>query len=635
MPSWRHVLAAVSFGTMSLPTTAAPAVPLTLTCGTYSDLHVCSGQVPSFDGAPLDVDLTLPTTVAASHPLIVMLHGFGNNKHEWESVNDEGDGADKWHWNSHWFATHGYYVLTYTARGFRDSGPGAPYQPRTPSFSSDSLPSGTIHLKSREFEGRDTMWLSSLVAAAHSDLDRHRVAVTGGSYGGGESWLLAATPTWTAGEGMPSLELQVAIPKYPWTDLGYSLAPNGHPGVQGGDPLYSSATGSPDSPTGAGAPIGVPKASYVGGFYAEGTADGTFESGTTTTPSEEGPISVPAWNARVMGTGDPYDLAGAEDPVVAQVRRGLTVFRSAYYQPGWSTQAGGHETAVFSISGWTDDLFPPVESFRMFKYLKSLDPAWPVEVATADVGHPRAQNKPSQWHRLNDQANQFLNEQINGSHGEQTTVSSMPTICGSDVPGSEVTASTPEGLAAGRMVVQYRSGGALTSTGGLADPNGPATDPVLSSQAPSAIDILSPGQGCRESTGPAVGGYTAVSDPLPHQVTMVGIGYVEVPVKFVGTTGQLDARLWDVSPSGKTTLLVSRGAYRIDVPAYDQNAETVRVPLFGNHWVFAPGHRVRIDLTQADSPMFRASSAASTIEFGPPVLNVPTRESGTTAVMGG
>ena len=63
---------------------------------------------------------------------MVMFHGFGNNKHEWESTTDAGDGADKYHWNSHWFAAHGFYVLTYTARGFTDQGTERPDQPETP-----------------------------------------------------------------------------------------------------------------------------------------------------------------------------------------------------------------------------------------------------------------------------------------------------------------------------------------------------------------------------------------------------------------------------------------------------------------------------------------------------------------------
>src|SRR4051794_3267682 len=71
-------------------------------CPAYGDMRVCSGSVPSFDGSTLDVDLTLPQQdTGTSHPLIVMLHGFGNDKHEWESLDDDADGADKAQWNSH------------------------------------------------------------------------------------------------------------------------------------------------------------------------------------------------------------------------------------------------------------------------------------------------------------------------------------------------------------------------------------------------------------------------------------------------------------------------------------------------------------------------------------------------------
>ena len=81
----------------------------------------------------MDVDLTQPMQRGGErHPLIVMLHGFGNDKHEWESTTDEGDGADKYHWNNRWLAKHGYYVLTYTARGFKDDGPSEDNQPPTP-----------------------------------------------------------------------------------------------------------------------------------------------------------------------------------------------------------------------------------------------------------------------------------------------------------------------------------------------------------------------------------------------------------------------------------------------------------------------------------------------------------------------
>src|ERR687898_3070514 len=112
-------------------------------CPAYGDQRICTAQVPSFDGTALDVDLTLPEGGGERHPLIVLLHGFGNDKREWESLDDRGDGADKLRWNSHWFARHGFYVLTYTARGFRTGSP-AEYQPPTPAAPNGSVsaPSG-------------------------------------------------------------------------------------------------------------------------------------------------------------------------------------------------------------------------------------------------------------------------------------------------------------------------------------------------------------------------------------------------------------------------------------------------------------------------------------------------------------
>jgi predicted acyl esterase len=604
-------------------------------CPRYGDQEICSGQVPSFDGSKLDVDLTKPASgTGTSHPLMLMFHGFGNNKHEWESLTDEGDGADKYHWNSHWFAKHGYYVLTYTARGFRDDGPGAAYRPNTPSFTSVDLPSGTLHLKSREFEVKDSQYLGALVADAFADVDRDRVAVSGGSYGGGESWLQASQRTWSFPD-LPTLQLQVSVPKYPWTDLAYALAPNGHGGGPSKTDIYESSQGEEASDTGEGNPIGVLKASNVAGLTALGQRQGVFEEGTTTTPSQEGPINIPAWTARAAA-GDPYDNAGVEEPLVQQIRRGLTEFRGPYYQDeGFDQQRTGRKVAVFSIQGWTDDLFEAVESFRQFKYLKRLDPRWPVAVALGDVGHSRAQNKPATWLRINAQAFQFLQANINGSHDQETTVSSEPTICANDsdqasndTAAQRFTATTPERLSNGRLTIRYQRGDTTTSGGGVGDPNGPATDPVVGGVFNS---VIGSNGACRTSPGnaPATGGYTAFSDPLPSQATYVGLGSVRVPYTLIGgTTATLNARVWDVVPGGGPTVLMTRGTYRIDTPAYDGTTGALTLPLFGNHWPLAPGHKVRLDLTQVDQPYLRESNVASSIRFDPPTLTLPTREAG-------
>jgi hypothetical protein len=624
----------------------APITDFFNSCPTYGDQQICSGEVPSFDGAKLDVDLTLPEpNGATSHPLIVMLHGFGNNKHEWESLTDEGDGADKNQWNSHWFAKRGYYVLTYTARGFRDEGPDRPDQPNTPSGTSVDPPRGTIHLKSRDVEIRDTQWLAALVAAAYPDVARDQIAVTGGSYGGGESWVQASQADWTFPNEqtaadpapLPVLRLQVAVPKYPWTDLAYSLAPNGHPGFgpsnrPSEDPLYESSQCPPDEdacPVPSGNPLGVVKFSYVDGFFALGSSGGLFEEGSGP-GAEEGPYSTAAWFGRIVppAPGEPYDVPA--DPLIQQLRRGLTEMRGSYYQDeGWQAQAeDGREVAIFSIQGWTDDLFEAVESFRQFKYLKRLDPRWPVAVGLGDVGHSRAQNLPETWLRLNNQAWQFLQANIDGAdRTQETTITSQPTVCsGSSTPAQALTATTPEGLSSGTLSVSFNRAGSLTSASGLADPNGPATDPVFGGTA-------EPGDRCRTDQGPALGAYTVYSQPLKSTRTYIGLGWVTVPYQFSGHTGQLDARVWDVPPGGKG-LLMTRGTYRFSVPLYDQLAGTIRLPLFGNHWILPKGHRLRLDLTQVDQPFLRPSNEPSAVSFSPPRLVLPTRESGDLTITG-
>jgi dienelactone hydrolase len=611
----------------SLPDSFSPSCPTESPDGSYGGVRICSGTVPSFDQAKLDVDLTQPTQdTGTSHPLIVMLHGFGNDKHEWESTTDEGDGADKYHWNNRWLARHGYYVLTYTARGFSDDGAdqdaNEPPTPGDPSGSEDPAHRGFIQLKSRDYEIRDTQWLAALVAKAYPDVDPDRVAVTGGSYGGIESWLQASQATWTfpheQDSTLPVLNLQVAVPKYPSTDLAYSLAPNGHGGGPALADLYESSQGTPGSDTGDGNPIGAPKESYINGLFALGTEKGIFEQGTSvdsppcTYGDCEDPHSSTAWKTRT-DAGDP---TSPPDPIMQQIRRGLTEFRGAYYQDeGWSQQVDSRKVAVFSIQGWTDDLFEAVESFRMFKYLKRLDPRWPVEVALGDVGHSRAQNKPETWHRLNDQAWQWLQSNIDGSHEQQTSVSSEATVCGDHGAPQHVVGRFPEDLANGTLTLPFAAGGTQGDVA-AADPNGPATDAI-------AGEVVQPGEPCRHSEGPAVGGYTRYSAPFTSAEIYVGLGFVRIPYVWTGgESGMLAARLFDAAPDG-TELLMTRGVYRFE---NDPQTGVIRLPLYGNHWRLEPGHRIRLDITQVDSPTYRASNLPSTFEFPSGVtLVLPTR----------
>ena len=85
------------------------------------------GVAPGFDGMPFSVDVTVPCDGIGPRPLVTMLHGFTDDKTVWQetgksdSVVSEGRPESNSRWNNIWFASRGYAVLNYTARGWRDS----------------------------------------------------------------------------------------------------------------------------------------------------------------------------------------------------------------------------------------------------------------------------------------------------------------------------------------------------------------------------------------------------------------------------------------------------------------------------------------------------------------------------------
>src|SRR5438067_1818162 len=167
---------------------SAPACPLGLAGIAHTApaggvaYTVCTGRVASFDGTPLDTDLTLPASTRGPLPLMVMLHGWGLSKTDFEASALAGNGTNTWHWNNVWFAAHGYAVLNYTARGFHRScgqDPATGY-----SYASDPACAGRpswTHLADRRWEIHDTQYLTRLLVDARV-ADPSRLAVTGDCY---------------------------------------------------------------------------------------------------------------------------------------------------------------------------------------------------------------------------------------------------------------------------------------------------------------------------------------------------------------------------------------------------------------------------------------------------------------------
>src|SRR3954447_24398817 len=106
----------------ALPATADAAVtPFGHECTVKNNVRFCptsdlASRPLSFDGTPIDVDVTLPAEGNGPFPTILLLHGLGGTKTSFEALN--GDDAS---YSSWFFAQHGYAVVTPTARGFGNS----------------------------------------------------------------------------------------------------------------------------------------------------------------------------------------------------------------------------------------------------------------------------------------------------------------------------------------------------------------------------------------------------------------------------------------------------------------------------------------------------------------------------------
>src|SRR5215217_4392123 len=262
-----------------LPASAAAATkPFGRSCTAQNGVRSCTGErVPTFDGVPIDVDVTLPPAGDGPFPTIVMLHGYGGDKSDYEASRPEGDkqpsdepeSATTYHWNSNFFARRAYAVVNPTARGFgrscgKDAGPDPVCAARK----------GWIHLADQRYEARDTQYLLGLLVD-QGVARPSALGVTGISYGGGQSLELAFLRNrvrlpdgrfapWTSPAGTP-LSIAAAYPRWLWSDLVSALLPNGR---------FLDTRVS--APTESREPLGVPIQSFITGLFALGQAEGTY-----------------------------------------------------------------------------------------------------------------------------------------------------------------------------------------------------------------------------------------------------------------------------------------------------------------------------------------------------------------------
>jgi pimeloyl-ACP methyl ester carboxylesterase len=546
--------------------------------------RICTAKLSSFDGTPLDATVTLPAKKTKRRlPLIVFLHGFLTTKAEYLSATRAGVGPDRGadayktvHWNNVWFASRGYAVLNYTARGHGDSG-------------------GQIGLASKNLEVRDTQHLTGLLADAGPSLariDPRRIGVIGSSYGGGQAWLLLTTRpdpkleygTWRSPRGK-LLKLAVDVPTYTWTDLLYSLVPNGRHLSTGVDPATARD------------PTGIAKQTLIDGFLA--------------TANSKLPQQTFGWLVRV-NAGEPY----GGDPVIADATRGLTDERSAFYQDGYFTALRKHRVRrvpVLAGQGWTDPIFPPIEALRMYRRLRQASPGYPIGLYLGDFEHLTALVKIPDLSRLHDLGNRVLDRYLrHRGRRPRFDVRAAITNCDPKAFGPVVRARNWDRLA--RHVLTFDLGGPRQTTSRVADNGGPTIDPVVASQQR--------GRGCITAGAAApAAGIASYRIPTGSGLTLAGLPKLKLTYRSTAPDFELNSRLWDVAPGGARTL-VTRGAYR-GGPA--MGPATIEYEMFGNAWRVLPGHELQLELLQDDSTFLRADNVPSTVTIDAARLQLPVR----------
>ncbi len=551
-----------------------------LDCVPTQGVRFCEGsvatRVPTFDGVPLDVNVTLPATASKNLPLVVQLHGWAGSK--------SGLGSSKaW-------AEDGYAVLNYTARGFGNSCGSVASRTADPA----GCARGWVHLGDSRYEAHDTQYLAGLLADQGIVAPR-KIGVTGGSYGGGQSLTLATLRDrvrlrngryvpWRSPKGKP-MEIAAAVPVIPWSDLVHSLTPNG-------GTLDTQVT----SPTDDLAPLGIMKLSYQNILYGSGLATGFYA------PKGADPgADLTSW-FEIESAGEPYD----SNPAVRALSREIAHNHSAYY-----LKMSVRPAATLISNGFTDDLFPADEAVRYANKVLSKYPRAPISQFHFDFGHPRGQGKAADTARLDMRTHQWFDHYVKGKPVRVLRgVEALTQTCPSTAPsGGPYRAKTWDALSPGE--VRYGSAGAHTVLSSSGNPvTSRAIDPITG-QGACATTAAGDEAGAATYRLPAAtgSGYTLLGSPA-----------ISARVKVSGRDPALAARLWDVAPGGATQTLVARALYR-PRPGKHQVFQ-----LHPNGWHFAAGHVAKLELVGKDAPYGRPSNFVWSIQVSDLKLRLPVHD---------
>ena len=553
----KRFVPALAAALLALPAVAAasPEAPFGHACSVRDDgLRFCptasdDQRVPSFDGTPIDIDVTLPpvgTGAEAPFPTIVMMHGFPGSKEGFEAARPEGTSNHTYFYNNAFYANQGYAVITLSSRGFGRSC-GVP-----DSRTSPQCDRGWVHpVADQRFEIRDVQHLLGLLVD-EGVTKPDRIGVTGTSMGGSMAMQLGflrdkvrntdgSLAPWTSPAGKP-VEVAAAYPRWGVSDLEYSLLPNGR-ALDNRTPTRAEGL----------SPIGVAKESVLKALALGGVAAGNIA------PEGADPTAdLHGW-LKVIEAGEPY---GADARALAE--------QFAQFKGTAGLDAQNAAPLLIQV-GWTDPVFPAIEAVRPYNRINTaVEGGADIGIQIGDVGHFTGGNPLNQNKTFNEEGAQFFARLLKGQQVPLVVPGQVTAYLQGCPKGSEGSGAVRRpgfpALDRGRLVLTRRSG-TVTSSGG--DPNtAKVADPFATSDR------------CTQVAPGSTRGTTVLTRRSPG-FTMLGIPTVRTTVTTNGDNGQIDALLWEVLRNGKQRHRRLRG-----LPAAERPPRWHHLP--------APGKRLQV-----------------------------------------
>jgi pimeloyl-ACP methyl ester carboxylesterase len=582
------VVAAAAIALLLVPAAAsASPTPFGRDCEPNAGVRFCpstslADRVPTFDGTPLDVDVTLPPTGDGPFPTLLLLHGLSSNKGEMTTNQEDGGN----HFTNVWFANQGYMVLTPNQRGHGNSC--GKVESRTA-----GCERGWLHLADQRYEVRDMQYLLGLLVD-QGLADPEMLGSAGCSYGSAITLQLAmlrdrtrmldgTLVPWVSPEGTP-LEIKAGYASCAVADWVALLGPNGRLL----DYEFPEARQS-------GTPTGVAKASVGSGALAL-----LGSAGYVAPPLVDPSADFQTWVATAL-------TAPPDSPLLQDVIDELLNYHSAI-----GIDISDTEPAPMLIeNGWADDYTPPeIGGLRMYRYLRSLDSKADVTLQLADWGHARSKQKPADAIAVYNQATEFLNFHVRGvgSPPRRGSVTAWTQTCpASESSAGPFKASSWHSLHPGEVSFEDATPRTITQA---------SSDPGIDTQ----IDPVA-ATPCASYTGADAAGVAVYRHTAERAFTLLGLPTVDLDIEQDGNYGQLIARLWDEAPDG-SRVLVTRGVYRT-VPGQTGH---VTFQLFGGGWRFEPGHTARLDLAGTEAPFFNVSAAPFSTAISNVRVSLPTHE---------